>query len=173
MLWALYYGDDMPVKIKFILAAMKEAMPKARKIFNEGTLSKLGDELNRQIKGGQSPVKGIGRYQDYSDSYKGAIDSSGGIMRGTDGKLSSGKRKRPVNLFVSGAMQESQRLKETEGGKVKVSYGSKFAGYHNSGNANLPRRPLLPSQDGEDFSRTISKFLFDIAKKAISIVTKK
>ncbi len=162
----------MPVKIKFRLAAMKEAMPKAKEVFNNLASFKLGQEVNREISSGKSPVQGVGRFKDYSDSYKDAIEENEGIMRGTDGKLWSGKRVRPVNLFVSGTMQKSQRITEKDG-KIQLSYTSKFAVYHNVGTLKMPRRPMLPTDKGETFSRSITKFLYDTAKKAIYLVIKK
>lgn len=160
----------MSVKIKFKLAALQKSMPKVKEHFNKSILGDLGNEINREIKAGKSPVRGVARFQDYSNSYKAKIKEGDGV-KGTDGSVSASKRLRPVNLFVSGAMQNSQRTRETNG-KIRVSYLSKFAAYHNEGTNKMPRRPMLPTKEGELFSRTIFKFLFDKAKKAVAFVIK-
>lgn len=163
----------MPVKIKYKLAAIKEAMPKARLEFIKTTLAGLGEEINAEVSAGKSPVAGYGRFKDYSEGYKEHIQENEGIIKGSDGKWNTGKRIRPVNLFVSGKMQKSQKVKE-KNGIIEVSYSSPLAQYHNTGTTRgLPARPILPSDKGDLFSRTITKYLYENIKKAIYKVIKK
>lgn len=161
----------MPIKIKYQLAALKGAFPDIKAAFNSSLEDGLGALITKEIMQGKSPVEGQGRFDDYADSYKDRITESEGIVKGTDGKLNSEKKLRPVNLHVSGKMLESQQVKR-DGGRINVTYLSKFAAIHNEGGSKLPRRAMLPNNPGEKFSRTITKYLLEEAKKAIRYVIK-
>ncbi len=161
----------MPLKVSINTVAMLRTFPEIQRQFNADVTESLGDELDKQIKAGLSPVAGEGRFKDYSDSYKDAIDRNEGVMKGSDGGFWTEKKKRPVNLSVSGAMLKSRVIK-TQGNTVKVTYGSKIAGYHNEGNDKLPRRALLPTGMGEKFSTTITRFLVGRARIIVDKILK-
>jgi hypothetical protein len=144
---------------------MDGAMAKAAAAFDASVLSDFGAEVNRVVKTGQSPVKLWGRQREYSESYKAAIKSGRGI-RGTDGSISRSKRVRPVNLTVSGAMLASQKTSKTRDG-VRIEYRSPVAAWHNRGTLRMPARPILPTDDGDVFNRSLTRFLYDLAKKAV------
>ena len=133
----------------------------------EGGGDGVGAAINALIMAGTSPVKGFGRYKEYSTSYKAAIK---------DGQYGGGKKIRPVSLHLTGAMLKSQTARETtrNGRKVvTVGYTDPKAGYHNAGNEKLPRRPLIPSLPGEEFSRAIFEKVFRMAKESIDEILKK
>lgn len=161
----------MPLKVTIRTAAMLRSFPAIQAAFNKDIETTLGPELEQQITSGLSPVAGVGRFPDYSDSYKDEIERSDGVIKGTDGQFWTGKKLRPVNLKVSGAMLKSLRIKamvET----VKVTFLSKFAAYHDGGNPHIPRRPLLPTGPGEKFSNTITRFLVGRAKIIVAKILK-
>lgn len=112
--------------------------------------------IERSIKLGISPVKGKRKFQKYSDSYKNAIRK-----RKFKRKIS------PVNLFVTGKMLNSFRVIGTRLG-VRMRFGDKKAGYHQTGNSKLPRRPLLPTRRGEQFSRIIVNNIREIIASVVS-----
>ncbi len=160
----------MPLKVKIDTEKMNKYLPDARKTFAHWMISEdAGGEINRQIQSGLSPVEGVARYKEYSDSYKRYIEENDGVVKGTDGKWNTGKRIRPVNLYVSGTMLGSQVVTNNDD-RINIKYTSKFAGYHNDGGGNLPKRPLLPTQLGSKFSRTLTRFILDIAKRSVNLI---
>lgn len=118
-----------------------------------------------EIKSGKSPVKGGGnntggksRFKGYSDSYEDAIDN---------GRYSEhGKRKRPVNLTLTGKMLKSIKDRGTKNGFV-IWFSDEKAKYHNEEGAGKSRviRQMLPLP-GQQFSRTITQ---QIEKLYVSI----
>jgi hypothetical protein len=76
------------------------------------TATMLSNEIKDSISKGISPVEGEGRFQGYSDSYLEQIKKQTGYLKG------SGKRKRPVNLFVTGTMLNSLKKRITLKGFV-------------------------------------------------------
>lgn len=157
----------MPIKITLNTAAMLTNLPEIQAEFNAAVADELPVELDTQIQAGLSPVAGEGRFQDYSETYKERITEDDGVIMGTDGQLNTGKRLRPVNLTVSGAMLAS-KVVTVQDNRVNLAFASEFAGYHNAGSNRLPRRAILPSNSGEKFSSTITRFLVNIAKGIVA-----
>jgi hypothetical protein len=114
------------------------------------------------ISKGRSPVKGMGRFKEYSESYKKQISSSL--------KSKHGKRKRPVNLRLKGDLHKSFELKKAEKGFWFI-FTDKKASWHNDGvpENNLPARPILPDKPGQKFSKLIEK---DLQRALVNIVRK-
>lgn len=160
----------------------------------------LPDLILKEIRAGKSPVKGEGRFVDYSEGYKRQIDpkkynkkklKDSGLstsetnylykksgLQATDYvrslKERYGKRERPVNLTLSGDMLDSLEAK-VRGFTVFVRFKSKLAKMHTTegpgGNKDKIRK-LLPQQ-GEAFSFSIFRALKEILIKNLPGVTKK
>lgn len=122
------------------------------------------ETAKEMIASGQSPVRGYGRFDGYSDSYKKDI-------KGTLGKRYR-KTVRPVNLLLTGEMLDGYDF-EIRGdsvfvGMVKGSEARKeIAGFHNDGTPNMPQRKIVPS-DGEEWAVTIMREIRDIYGKRLS-----
>ncbi len=153
----------MPLKISINTVAMLKDLPAIREKFNQDLKQTLPEELIRTIKSGTSPVRGEGRFEDYSDSYKDTITRDEGVVKGSDGGFWTGKRLRPVNLFVSGRALGSLVV-AAAGDLVKVSFSSKILKYHNDGMGHNPRRAVLPDWPGSKFSTTVTRFIVGRAK---------
>ena len=80
--------------------------------------------------------------------------------------LSHGKRVSPRNLTLSGKMLRSIRpvIKK---GALRVSFIDEKAEYHNEGTSKIPRRAMLPTKGGEEFSNNITLRLREIAKTSV------
>ena len=106
-------------------------------------------EITESIERGVSPVKGQGRFVQYSESYKDEIRA--GRFRDL------GKRIRPVNLKLTGELLKSLIVKVTNKG-IKISFDNKLANIHNKEGAGKSKtvRRLLPTEDGEEFNRSIT-----------------
>ena len=94
----------------------------------------IEQEIVKQIKSGNSPVKGFKKYQKYSKNYKIG-------------------RKRPVNLTVTGKMLKSLIVRSRKTGRINIFFKSKIAKYHDDEGRVLRR--MLPWQNGEEFKATI------------------
>lgn len=157
----------MPIKIDVKLLALVNALPEIRAAFNKDVEPTLAAEIVQQIQSGTSPVKGQGRFKDYSDSYKDTIERQEGVVKGTDGSFWTEKKVRPVNLTVSGETLKSIQVKVV-GDEIQVDFAAKSAAWHNGGNPKIPRRAILPTLPGEEFSTTLSRFLLDRAKRIVA-----
>lgn len=149
-------------RVKLNIKQLEGFLKKAQPVFNDSAVGQLGEEIDASISKGLSPVKGLARYDQYKPSYQASIKA---------GRQGAGKRVRPVNLTKTGDLRKSQRLKDVRG-KVSVEYKDYKAPFHNEGTPKMARRPLLPTRQGEEFSRTITKFLKELAKKSIDAVLK-
>lgn len=149
-------------RVKLDLKQLQGFLKKAQPKFNAGAIDQLGGEIDASIVKGLSPVRGQSRYAEYKPSYQASIKA---------GRQGEGKRVRPVNLTKTGDLRNSQRVKEAKG-KVTVDYRDYKAPFHNEGTPKMARRPLLPTRKGEEFSRTITKFLKSLAIKSIDAVLK-
>jgi hypothetical protein len=128
------------------------------------TATMLSNEIKDSISKGISPAEGEGRFQGYSDSYLEQIKKQTGYLKG------SGKRKRPVNLFVTGTMLNSLKKRITLKGFV-LWFTSPIAKYHNDLGAGKSRviRKMFPGDD-QNFSRSITRKLqLNIRKIVFSI----
>ena len=119
----------------------RKSKPELRKVLKE--------EIVGSIERGVSPVKGFGRFPTYSSSYKDAIDS--GRYR------QFSKRKRPVNLKLTGQLLKSFFVRISKRG-IQLGFDNKLADIHNNRGAGKSKtvRRMLPTQEGEDFNRSIT-----------------
>lgn len=122
----------------------------------------LEDEIKKSIARGVSPVEGIGRFKKYSSSYSDAIDS---------GKYHN-KKKRPVNLKLSGGMLKSLVTRPKGLDRIIIKFRSKIADYHDkegAGKSKILRRLLPKRNTSEKFSRVIMK---KVLQKYTDIINK-
>ncbi len=156
----------MPLSIRLQFVHALKALPLAQAEFNKLGINIVGDEVARQTAAGLSPVKGAQRFERYQPSYEDRIDAEGGIMKGSDGEFYTGKKKRPVNLSVSGKTLKTLEVKAKDDG-FQVSYDSLIADYLNYGTSRMVARPMLPALIGQKFSNTITRLLNLNAQKSV------
>lgn len=119
---------------------------------------KIIKNIKDTIARGNSPVKGNGRFVEYSTSYKSAI---------TKGRHGS-KKLRPVNLTLTGKMMKTLINRNTQGGFV-IFFTSKLAKIHSKDGAGKSKtiRKIMP-QDKEVFKKSITlesdKMIKDLLK---------
>ena len=141
---------------------IKKDIEKATKLARERWAKEASEEVKKEIiksiEEGMSPVKGVGRYEPYSESYKEAINK---------GRYSAyNKKTNPVNLKLSGKLHKSIRTRITKTGFSIWFTDRKFT-YHNDLGAGKSRviRPILPTGAGERFRSKIEKVITDIIIK--------
>lgn len=150
----------MATKITKDLRALKEFLPNLKRSFNKEVSKELPVYIKSDISSGISPVKGRGRFQKYSDSYRRQIDRY---------YSSFGKRKSPVNMKLSGQMLSTLKA-FVSGGNVKVRISDELADIHNrrgAGRSKVVRR-LLPTNNGETFNTKISQNIEDLLIKIVN-----
>ncbi len=132
--------------------------------FIDGTTEKaigraIVDGAKELIESGQSPVRGYGRFEVYSDSYKDQI-------KGPYGKKLS-KTVRPVNLYATGEMLDGYDFRRKDELTIEVGMVSgsderkRIAGYHNDGTEKMPARPIVPEKD-EEFAVSIMREIGEV-----------
>jgi len=124
----------------------------------------LKKEIVIEISEGRSPVKSQGgRFQGYSPIYKTAIDN---------GRYSNfNKRKRPVNLKLTGRLLRSIFSDVISSSKIRIGFADQLADIHNregAGKSKVVRR-MLPTNQGETFTDTI---LFRVGTKLSRLAKK-
>jgi hypothetical protein len=107
----------------------------------------LKTEIVATIQKGLSPVQGRGRYTGYSESYKSQMGR---------GRYKT-KRRRPVNLTLTGKMLRSIKSRQTNKGET-IWFSDEKAAYHQLGTKYIPIRRLLPEAN-EELSRVIMVLL--------------
>lgn len=123
------------------------------------------DEAKEMISSGQSPVRGVGRYAVYSDTYKSAIKTA------KRGDLLA-KTVRPVNLHLSGEMLDGYGFRHKNSTTLEIGMvsGSKerkeIAGYHQAGTRRMPARPLVPGEN-EEWAVSIMRAIRDVYGKRL------
>lgn len=103
------------------------------------------------IQKGISPVRGAGRFQRYSESYREAIILAYGDLVEKEGQIS------PVNMTLFGDMLNSLRVVDAGEGRIRIEFDDPKAYFHNTSGTGKSRtiRRLLPDRPGEEFSREI------------------
>jgi hypothetical protein len=146
-----------------LVAALKEA----GKPIDDATAKKVGIEVTKEMKTliakGISPIEGSGKFPRYKNPQKYPGDR---------------KAKSPVNLKLLGDFLNAltYRVKAGPFGKItEIFYGNnqsiKEEG-HRKGTGGQPERPTLPSEKGEDFTRTIKEIYTEAYKARILEVLK-
>ena len=110
----------------------------------------LKEEVIKEISEGRSPVARVARrFQRYSSSYRKAIDK---------GRYKNfNKRKRPVNLKLSGKLHDSIFSTPKGRNRVIIGFNNFLADIHNRQGAGKSRtvRRMLPTKTGETFTNNI------------------
>jgi hypothetical protein len=127
------------------------------------------DDVKANLKRGTSPVEGEGRFVEYSDSYKEQMKGKGKVA-------SYGKKQRPVNLYLSGAMVKSLHY-IVEKTKIIIRFEDPKAYIHTvlgAGKSKVIRKAL--PQGNENLSRTVlnkvKKILSEGIKTAVANIMK-
>ncbi len=156
----------MKVNIKIDASGLNMAMKKLREAIDENVAEEVGEVvvsgMKRLIASGQSPVKGIGRFQRYLNP----------------DKYPAGKKPNtPVNLLLSGVFIKSltfDAVSTKTTARTEVYYEGeeslKELGHRYRQNGQ-PSRPSLPTIKGERFAATIEKEYLKVYQAAIDKVT--
>ena len=117
--------------------------------------------MKQSIAAGLSPVRGVRRFV----AYKNPANYPGGR-----------KNKRPVNLYLSGAMLAALKFYPSSGVAVTVGIkgpeGEK-AVWNNDGTKHVPRRHFMPTDSGDEFSVTITRKIRDLYSRILSDILKR
>jgi len=121
----------------------------------------LKGEIKQSIERGVSPVKGEGRFAKYSESYGDAIKA---------GKYKP-KRVRPVNLKLTGVLLNSLKVLVIKSG-LRISFDNKLADIHNREGAgkSKTKRRMLPTNNGEQFSRSITMRMKEVLNRVAKTI---
>jgi hypothetical protein len=156
--WMMFLGFKVKVDLSKLQGKINEFKSEGLKDIEKNIKGLVIDS----IKAGSSPVNGQGSFQDYSKSYTKSI--SKGSYR------EFGKRKKPVNLTLSGDLLNSFKSKITSD-YVNIVFDNVKFNYHNGSEAKVKRR-LLPTNNGEIFKLSImtalKESLVKLFKKIIS-----
>jgi hypothetical protein len=147
----------MATKVDF--SKLKKDIKKVREEIAREYQRIAPDLILGQISIGFSPVKGEGKFQSYSDSYKKSIKT---------GSLSFlGKLPRPVNLFLSGQLHNSFFTNRV-GNSVIIGFKDPLADIHTNQGAGASGviRKMLP-QSGDRFNIFITTRLKEVAVKVV------
>jgi hypothetical protein len=140
----------------------------SKKINDQKTLTKVGTEVVKEMKAdiskGKSPVRGFGRFPGYAKQRLG---------RGYPDGI-PGKRKRPVNLKLSGAFLRALKFKPKKGKFVRIGMigASKkirdmFATHNDGTHKHVPQRQFLPTGEKDQFTPRITRIVKNIYKRRI------
>jgi hypothetical protein len=147
------------VKVKVDTRKLRGSLNKVTPALNKNVKKTLPRLIIAFIKKGISPVKGQGRLVKYSNSYKKSIQK---------GYVKNKTRPRPVNLTQTGDMLSSIRATGSARGGVTIKFTDEKADYHNNGTNKIPRRAMLPTETGEEFSKNITLRLREVVAKTIT-----
>jgi len=146
---------------KQALTKIKDKVLGIKDAFTEADANALGEEvvseMKRFISKGVSPVEGIGRFRQYSKNYPESVQGE-----------YPAKRKRPVNLYLSGQMLSELKHKVRSGkfGKItEVGFYDKEASDKAKKNAGLGR-PALP-EDADRLLVSIQRIIFKRFREAL------
>jgi len=125
-------------------------------------LKPLGKSIIREMKNligkGISPIRGVGRFPEYKDSYQVRI-------RGQKGEF-IGKRNRPVNLKLTGEQLKNLKFRD----RREVRFPFLEIGYfdkesiakekgHREGANRQRKRPTIPNDNREQFAVRIQRII--------------
>lgn len=141
----------MPLKIKTSIdfSNVKKKLIRYQSESIKAVQREIGPLILNDIKNGRSPVQGFVRFQKYSESYLSSIKS--GRYAFLD------KKKRPVNLTLSGVLLESLKIDSTDK-QIEISFTDELFNIHNSKGAGKSKviRRMLPTNEGEFFNKSIT-----------------
>lgn len=156
----------MKINVTVDTSGFEKAMNDLREAIDEDTAEEVGEVIVKGMKkliaSGTSPIKGVGRFPRYKDPLKYPGDQ---------------KPKTPVNLKLTGDMLNALSI-DTKQTKTQVATEIFYDGEeakkeqgHREGVNGQPKRPTLPSEDGERFAVSIEKEYLKVYQAAIDKVT--
>jgi phage gpG-like protein len=152
----------LTTKVKINLSNVRKKLGKLKEAALPTIERTLEIEILKNIKSGVSPVKGQGFFVPYSKSYTDAI------IAGRYRKF--GKRRRPINLTLSGDLLDSFFIKAGEK-KITLGFTNELAEIHNTLGASKKKviRRLLPTESGEKFNDSIEFRVREAVRKALRL----
>lgn len=130
------------------------------------------DAMREDIEGGNSTIKGRGKFPAYRGEYRRRIQKYGRI-----GKFS--KKLRPVNLTLTGEFLKNLKVQVR---KVKQGYApllgffetreQKMEEGHRTGHNGQAKRPIIPARN-EVFTVKIQRVYLDLISRAIAKIAKR
>ena len=146
----------MPIKIEGLQKFEKKLnrlVPNIKNNFAKEGKREIVDIIVEKVVSGVSPVKGHGRYKDYSPGY-----------------AKTKGRRSPVDLTVTGKMLNAMVAFQTRAGDLVIEIRSKIAQYHNDKSKARVFRPILPTRNRtftDDIMNKIIKILRKAVKKSV------
>jgi len=168
----------VPVVVKKDLKNLKQLIPKIRKTYVRKVRSGIGNQIiKKNISKGLSPVKGKGRFQKYSDSYKETIKGNVSFrkIKGKvvplpfpDASVFGLKKLTPVNLKLSGQMLSTFFTKVIKD-SLLIGFRDPLSEIHDQkgAGASQVKRRMLPTEPGEEFKPSISRWIRNQLEKAV------
>jgi len=150
------------------LQKLQQMLPNLQAAFRSVAGPPLLEAILDLMSKGISPVKGVGRLVEYSETYKRMIMGEDSLSIESEFLQSAGKGIRPVNLFVTGTMYKSGKTDETNNG-VRVSFTDALADIHNTQGAGKSKvvRHFMPTVPGEAYSKVIMDKMLGITAEII------
>lgn len=185
---------DFSEDLKKLLSTVRNdgLIPKVRKEFSKKALVPIKKAIIQDMIIGVSPVRSVGNWVKYSQSYKDVISGKATFRKGKTGKLyvtnekdeeffrksSPTKLISPVNLRHSGGLHKSLYTRTFGGVKQRfrliIGFASFLADIHNNRGAGKSKvvRRMLPTERGEKFNRRITSSIVDELNKAVKTIVK-
>ncbi len=153
--------DDIKVEFDFYKKTLKA-------VNSSSTKNALGEVLRKEvldfIEEGISPIKGRGKFKGYKVDRGGGSDNPRAYPNSVKKKYPR-KRKRPINLELSGKFLKALTYKKTKEGIKFGFFGmnddirDKYETHNLGLDKYVPKRKFLPTVDGEEYSLDITKAL--------------
>lgn len=182
----------MSIKFEFDLSRFKRDIEAESKKKAQEQISKLNtaelmsigmaavDEMKSAISKGLSPIKGNGRFPAYKWAGKKALARKSGTKKRSELNREfqnkypysamnefPDKKERPVNLKLSGDFLNNLKAKVMRG-KIYIGFfeqpWAKYEEGHREGVNGQPKRPIIPSDEDEQFSDTILRRLVKVVQ---------
>lgn len=162
--------DIKAIEKKFNNAAKQSKLKGARSI-----ASFIEKKMKDLISKGISPIFGSGRFEGYAAQRK--KDKKKKFYPDSVKKDFPSKRRRPVNLFLSGEFLKSLKAYPGSVGKIFIGYttkyGKKLESGHREGVNSQPKRPTIPEKPNERFAQPILSGIIKMFRDSFSDELKK
>jgi hypothetical protein len=162
--------DIKPIEQQFNSAAQRAKLKATRKI-----ASFIEQKMKDLISKGISPIFGKGRFEGYAAQRYGKQKKK--FYPDSVKKDFPSKRRRPVNLFLSGDFLKSLKAYPVSVGKIFIGYttkyGKKLESGHRDGVNGQPNRPTIPEKPNERFAQPILSGIIKLFRDSFSDELKK
>lgn len=156
---------------KYFEDSAQKAKVKATRQVAQFIQSKMLDLISKGI----SPINGRARFEGYAAQRQ--INKNKKAYPDNLKKDFPNKRKRPVNLKLSGKFLKSLKAYPVTASKIKIGYtseyGKKLESGHREGVNGQPERPTIPEMPGESFARPILSGILKLFRDSFAEQLKK